>query len=716
MRRSRLAGTVTAGHGEWSARRAARRGLAAGALVVATWSCASKPPPPVVPPPPTLEQKIAAALHLENRRTLADATLTPLGVGDLRALLTDGEGRVRRRAALALGRTGMVDAVGPLSTALAEEKEPEVRAMAAFALGLIGDGAAASALLPALGDPDPRVQGRAAEALGLIGHGAAAGPIAGMAAAHVAAGALAGVASDDQTYPLAPEVEAVRLGVYALARLSALEELRAVVIGGDGLPVSDWWPLAYAVQRIAKPAAAPTLRTWLTRGGATTRAFAARGLGTLKDAESRVGLEALVKDDGQALGVRVQALRALAAIGDRRSAPVLVPLVHEAPQRVLRLEAVAALGAVADPAAAEVLLDYLEDGWAPLRAASQAALAKADPDTFMTVLSGLDVDRDWSVRAALATTLSRLGRDVAALRLGQLAADDDAKVRAAALTALVTLEVPGVDARLLAALGQADPGLRLAAARGLARVKPATATAALVRAYEASAADTTYVARAAMLAALAAIDPGAAAPLLRGALADRDWAIRVRAAELLREVDAASTSGPVRPAPAPLDAALDDTAAMIAPPFSPQAYVQTTRGEIRIELAVLDAPRTVANFVALAGRGYFDGLAWHRVVPDFVVQGGDPRGDGEGGPGYTIRDELSQRPYLRGVVGMALDWADTGGSQFFITLSPQPHLDARYTVFGHVVAGMDVIDRLEPWDRIDSVRVWDGTRWIGAAR
>ena len=74
-------------------------------------------------------------------------------------------------------------------------------------------------------------------------------------------------------------------------------------------------------------------------------------------------------------------------------------------------------------------------------------------------------------------------------------------------------------------------------------------------------------------------------------------------------------------------------------------------------------------------------------MPDFVVQDGDPRGDGEGGPGYSIRDEINQRPYLRGTVGMALDWEDTGGSQFFITHSPQPHLDARYTVFGHVVRG-----------------------------
>ena len=125
----------------------------------------------------------------------------------------------------------------------------------------------------------------------------------------------------------------------------------------------------------------------------------------------------------------------------------------------------------------------------------------------------------------------------------------------------------------------------------------------------------------------------------------------------------------------------------IAPKFSPQAYIDTSKGTIQFELAVLDAPRTVANFIALVRRNYFRGVQLHRVVPDFVVQDGDPRGDGQGGPGYTIRDEINQRPYLRGTVGMALDWADTGGSQFFITHSPQPHLDGRYTVFGQVVVG-----------------------------
>ncbi len=614
MHNARLAVTVTA-ENEGRSPRLTARAIAVGALVLGAWSCATKPSPPLAPPPPTFEQKMAAILYLEDRRTLTDATLAPPAVGDLGELLVDREGRVRRRAALAIGRSGLAGGIGPLSTALAGETEPEVRAMAAFALGLIGDVAAAPALLPALGDPDPRVQGRAAEALGLLGHTPAAGAIAGMAAGHVAAGALAGVASDDGTYPLAPAIEAVRLGVYALARLSALDELRAVVIGSDGLPASDWWPLVHAMQRIAKPPAAPTLRTWLARGGATSRALAARGLGSLKDADSRAGLEALVANEQQPLGVRIQAMRALAAIGDRRSVPVLMPLVDKAPARVLRIEAVAALGAVAGPVGADVLLDYLEDGWTPMRAASQTALAKADPETFMTVLSGLDVDEEWSVRAALAKTLGELERDVAALRLGQLADDDDPKVRAAALASLAKLAVPGIEGRLLSGVTAADLGVRLAAARGLAALKPAGAADALVRAYDASASEASYVARAALLEALAAVDPGAAAPLLGAALSDKDWAIRVKAAALLRQLDPASTTAPERPAPAPVEPALDDTATMILPAYSPHAYLQTTKGEIRIELAVVDAPRTVANFVALARQRFLrrSGLASRRA-------------------------------------------------------------------------------------------------------
>ncbi len=156
-----------------------------------------------------------------------------------------------------------------------------------------------------------------------------------------------------------------------------------------------------------------------------------------------------------------------------------------------------------------------------------------------------------------------------------------------------------------------------------------------------------------------------------------------------------------------------DNPTLIAPAFSPQLYLDTDKGTIQVELAVLDAPLTTRALEALARRGFFDGLTVHRVVPGFVAQMGDPRGDGEGGPGFTLRDEINERPYLRGTVGMALDWADTGGSQFFIAVAPEPHLDGRYTVVGTVVKGMDVVDRLEQGDRIRRARVWDGVTMSG---
>src|SRR5262249_10880533 len=160
------------------------------------------------------------------------------------------------------------------------------------------------------------------------------------------------------------------------------------------------------------------------------------------------------------------------------------------------------------------------------------------------------------------------------------------------------------------------------------------------------------------------------------ALADKDWAVRLRAAQLLKQFNPATDAAlRIRPAPTGRPESYD-AARLISPQYSTQAYIETDRGTIQIELAMFDAPQTVENFVTLARKGFFNNTVIHRVVPDFVVQGGDPRGDGSGGPGFTIRDELNQRPYLRGAVGMALDWADTGGSQFFITHSPQPHLDA----------------------------------------
>jgi cyclophilin family peptidyl-prolyl cis-trans isomerase len=128
--------------------------------------------------------------------------------------------------------------------------------------------------------------------------------------------------------------------------------------------------------------------------------------------------------------------------------------------------------------------------------------------------------------------------------------------------------------------------------------------------------------------------------------------------------------------------------------------VETARGAFTIRLAGDAAPLTVMNCVTLAGKKYFDGAPIHRVVPNFVVQDGDPTGTGNGGPGYEIRDEINPIPYAAGTVGMALSGPDTGGSQWFVTQAPEPHLDGTYTVFGTIVSGMDVVLRVEQADRI----------------
>jgi cyclophilin family peptidyl-prolyl cis-trans isomerase len=128
--------------------------------------------------------------------------------------------------------------------------------------------------------------------------------------------------------------------------------------------------------------------------------------------------------------------------------------------------------------------------------------------------------------------------------------------------------------------------------------------------------------------------------------------------------------------------------------------------QIRIEFFPDDAPKTVENFVTLAKKGFYNGLSFHRVVPDFVVQGGCPKGDGTGGPGYQIKAEFNKQKHLRGSVAMARSQhPDSAGSQFYITYGATPHLDNSYTVFGKVVEGMEHVDRIKQGDRMTSVAI-----------
>jgi cyclophilin family peptidyl-prolyl cis-trans isomerase/HEAT repeat protein len=697
-------------------------------LALVASACASAPvAPPAAPAPPTYQQKLSWIVRLEDQRALRDpapppavptvvvpargratpAVPAPPPPPDLTRLLADPEGRVRRRAALAIGRVGRVEGVAPL-VPLLKDAEPEVRQMAAFAIGLIGDRSGLEPLVAALADPSPLVKGSAAEALGLIGDASAAPAIARMASEIAAGGALATVPPDTDDVVRDSATAAYRLAIYALVKLKSYDGLASAALDASGRARVAWWPIAFAFQRLEDRRALPVLLALLSDPHPYTRAFAAKGLGALNDRSAAGPLLRLV--GAPEAPVVIEAIRALGRLRDAAASAPLLRLIQARDTAMnVRLEALNVIGGIGGPGVGDALIDLLGDRAPAIRAAAIRALAQLDAEGFMTILSGLDVDSDWSVRAALASALATLPGDGGLARLRMMLDDTDARVVSAVLGSLARLKPVDLAPLLVARLEAPDPVVRSAAALAIGELKPPGAAPALVAAFERGAADTTYVGRTSALTALTAYGAEAATASLNKALDDKDWAVRVRAAVLLKTLDpatdAASRMG-LAPARNP---SLFTQPAIIEPPFSTEATIETTRGEIRLELAMLDAPLTVANFIDLARQGFFDNMKIHRVVPNFVVQAGDPRGDSEGTPGYTIRDEINQRPYLRGTVGMALDWEDTGGSQFFITHSPQPQLDARYTVFGRVLSGMDVVDQIQQWDVITRVRIWDGT-------
>ena len=143
----------------------------------------------------------------------------------------------------------------------------------------------------------------------------------------------------------------------------------------------------------------------------------------------------------------------------------------------------------------------------------------------------------------------------------------------------------------------------------------------------------------------------------------------------------------------------------IDPQKSYVATIETIKGDLVCELFAADAPATVNNFVFLAREGFYDGVIFHRVVANFVIQGGDPTGTGSGGPGYRFADEFSSRLHGTGALSMANSGANTNGSQFFITFSPQSHLDGKHSVFGQLTSGMDIMLKIREGDAIKTIRI-----------
>ncbi|HEY7545626.1 MAG TPA: peptidylprolyl isomerase, partial [Blastocatellia bacterium] len=280
------------------------------------------------------------------------------------------------------------------------------------------------------------------------------------------------------------------------------------------------------------------------------------------------------------------------------------------------------------------------------------------------------------------------------------------------LNAAAQAKVAGLSDILVAKLKSDDVIVRATAATLLGEAGDASDPIykALKDAFEASRLDTMNDARIAIVEALDKLKRPINVMVLTEPGRDPDYIVRMKAAELIRlnpeQTEVRVQIGKVETGH---DRAYWKRVAQLAElKKNPQAVIHTKKGNIRIELFASDAPMTVDNFIQLSKKGFYNNLDFVRVVPNFVVQTGDPRGDQNGGPGYQIRCEINLRQYGTGAVGMALSGKDTGGSQFFITHSPQPHLDGGYTVFGQVTEGMTVVNRLARGDRIEKIEIIDG--------
>jgi len=645
--------------------------------------------------------KMGRILALEDQRA---------GGGEIERYLRDPDRGVRRRAALAAGRIGDSSAVLAL-VELMNDGEPEVRQMSAFAMGLIGDRLAAERLTASLKDSDATVRARAAEALGRIGDPRAAGEVARMVLEATPKGApLVTVRGDDPGSATDPWLE-LRLGLFALARLKDVKVAEAVLLQG-GKPRFDWWAAVWTAMRLESATLRPVLVAAASSDDPLSRALAARGLGALKDAADVEVLASLSRDVDES--VAVAALRALAVAGDPRGVSAAAAALASN-SLTLKWDALQALASLPPERSLRAkVVSYVghERPW--MRAAALRALARIDRDDFALVLSGLDPDPDWSVRAALATALGEAGTEVSVGILFAMLKDEDPRVLPSVLEAMRKARGSDASDTLRRHLDHPDFAVRAAAAEGLAALKTTGLTPALAACYRRSLGDPEIDARVALVEALAVqLDDAARAAMRSVVQGDPSRVVRGRAAAALKALG--ETPPPVGPEGA--DRPPLDYREAMAPyePFpggrlyTPRAFIHTKLGRIEIHLDIVQAPLASARFINLARRGFYDGLTFHRVVPGFVTQGGCPRGDGNGGPGYALRSEVGQRPYGRGVVGMALSGKDTGGSQFFITLAPSPQLDGGYTAFGSVASGMDVIERIRPGDVIEKIEIWDGS-------
>lgn len=668
-----------------AARRAAPAAGLAAVLLAAGCAGLGKPGPAEA----TRENRlslVARLLEVEDRRDY-----DPLAVG---AASASRDPWVRSRAALAAGRLRDVESVVYLPVLLSDP-DPSVRRAAAFASGISGDARLVPMLAKALSDPDAETASEAAAALGRLGGAAAEEALVDVLRA-----------------PAGPKAGAA----LALFRTpgGAVAELGAALSPSDP-PLRR--AAAYALSRSPGEVSAAALRPLLGDADAEVAAWSARALGLLADGASAAALAALAK--GPAPGPAIQALLALDRLGAKGLARDEGRAAGLARARDARpgvaVAALTLLRRSAGDAEAAALLESVARGGGRRGGVALASLAAGEPGRAFALAFPADGPSPVDLRLGAAEALPQLPAGEAGRWLEALLADPAPRVRMEAVSRLPRGAAPQLAALLARALADPDGAVRAAALDAAAPLAEGPSADAAVReafraAYAASLASGEPDLVASALDAAASLAEGAC-PLLAARRDDEDDLVRARARRLLVEKCGEDPARlPFRAVRTRLGKADYARLARLAETGRLVATVETTRGRFEVELLPAESPMTVDSFAALARKGYFDGTTIHRVVPDFVVQAGDPRGDGTGGPGYALRDELNPRPYRRGTVGMALSGPDTGGSQWFVTLSRQPHLDGAYTVFGEATEGMEVVERIEQNDRILSVRVTEGSR------
>jgi cyclophilin family peptidyl-prolyl cis-trans isomerase/HEAT repeat protein len=690
------------------------------AVVIAGAACGDRPreqapePTPAPAPAPRWRADIARA---EMQRSF--------GIDALAARLDDGDAAVRARALRGLGRTGGDRAVSLLRERLGAATTAEDRIAAMGALALAADSAAAPDVAAALASATSPAERRTAlETLGRIG---TADQLA----------AVAGALGDDAAEVRA--AAAVALGVYGRRSIALTDAATDALLSVDVAAREIRYGQAYALARAHEPKSRGVVDKVLAAltedADPEIRATAVVGLARRGvDARDRFA-RALEDDDAR---VRVQAVRALsgasATPASRRALAQWLggewerlrvdPELLVSPRVQPVIEALTALGSHGREASVRAVLRSIarpqpdNSKWSSSPAQQRSidavtCLATAGLGDANGVLGcGEPSGAGWPVhyRRALA---ARLATGDALIGLIQ---DADARVRAAALEAAIGRKrlIDSALQPISAAIASASPvevGTVVDALAARARRGDAPAFVSLIRGrVERELAGTDGAADPELLITLfgALIAGGKAddAALCARALAHANRTIRDKARECIAALTPDAKPADVAPS-APPDPPPADPADVIGKRVT--WTLATSKGDVTIELDADAAPWTVAVLAKLAQRGFYNGLPWHRVVGDFVVQGGDPTGSGWGGPGYLVPAEPTATGdggrYDRGAVGIADAGVDTGGCQFFIMHSRAPHLEGRYTKIGRVTAGMDIVDALIVGDTIEQIGV-----------